>query len=79
MGRRRHPPEFRRKVLDLVDAGRPVTRVAEDLGIQRPVYVCLESARTFQNQKEFTMSLQWKGPAAYGWRVDSTVRPNKVR
>ncbi len=33
MGRRRYPPEFRRKVLDLVEAGRSVTDVAKDLGI----------------------------------------------
>lgn len=33
MGRRGYPPEFRRKVLDLVDAGRPVADVADDLGI----------------------------------------------
>ena len=29
----RYPAEFRRKVLDLVAAGRPVTQVAEDLGV----------------------------------------------
>jgi len=28
-----YPPEFRRKVLDLLAAGRSVTEVAEDLGI----------------------------------------------
>jgi transposase len=33
VGRRGYPPEFRRKVLDLVDAGRPVAEVARDLGI----------------------------------------------
>ncbi len=33
MGRRGYPPEFRRKVLDLVAAGRPVADVARDLGI----------------------------------------------
>lgn len=33
MGRRGYPPEFRRKVLDLVEAGRPVVYVARDLGI----------------------------------------------
>ncbi len=33
MGRRGHPPEFRRKVLDLVAAGRPIVDVAHDLGI----------------------------------------------
>jgi putative transposase len=33
MGRRGYPPEFRRKVLDLIDAGRKVADVARDLGI----------------------------------------------
>lgn len=30
---RSYPPEFRRKVLDRLAAGRSVTEVAEDLGI----------------------------------------------
>jgi transposase-like protein len=30
---RRYPAEFRRKVLDLVEAGRPVAQVAQDLDI----------------------------------------------
>jgi transposase len=33
MGRRGYPPEFRRKVLDLVEAGRPIAEVAQALGI----------------------------------------------
>ncbi len=33
MGRCGYPPEFRRKVLDLVAAGRPIVDVARDLGI----------------------------------------------
>ena len=33
MGRRGYPPEFRRKVLDLVEAGRPMAEVAKALGI----------------------------------------------
>jgi transposase-like protein len=33
MGQRGYPPEFRRKVLDLVEAGRSVADVARDLGI----------------------------------------------
>jgi putative transposase len=33
MGRRGYPPEFRRKVLDLIEAGRKVADVARDLGI----------------------------------------------
>ena len=30
---KRYPEEFRRKVLDLVAAGRPVAQIAADLGI----------------------------------------------
>lgn len=30
---RRYPVEFRRKVLDLVEAGRPVAEVADQLGV----------------------------------------------
>lgn len=33
MGRRGYPAEFRRRVLDLVDAGRPIADVARDLQI----------------------------------------------
>ena len=40
MGRRGYPPEFRRKVLDLVESGRPVVDVARDLGISaQSIYV----------------------------------------
>jgi transposase len=33
VGRCGYPPEFRRKVLDLVEAGRPIAEVAQALGI----------------------------------------------
>ena len=33
VGRRGHPPEFRRKVLDLLDVGRSVADVARDLEV----------------------------------------------
>ena len=33
MGRRGYPPEFRRRVLDLLPAGRRVTDLARDLGV----------------------------------------------
>ena len=40
MGRRGYPPEFRRRVLDLVEGGRPVADVARDLGISaQSIYV----------------------------------------
>ena len=33
MGKRGYPPEIRRRVLDLVEAGRKVAEIAHDLGI----------------------------------------------
>ena len=33
MGRCGYPPEFRRRVLDLVEAGRKIAEVADDRGI----------------------------------------------
>jgi transposase len=40
MGRRGYPPEFRRRVLDLLDAGRKVGDLARDLGISnQTIYV----------------------------------------
>jgi transposase-like protein len=33
MGRRGYPPEFRRRVLDLLTAGRKVADLARDLGV----------------------------------------------
>jgi transposase len=33
MGRRGYPPEFRQRVLDLIEAGRKIADVARDLGI----------------------------------------------
>lgn len=33
MGRRGYPPEFRRRALDLIEAGRKVVDVARDLGV----------------------------------------------
>ncbi|MFB4320730.1 transposase [Actinomadura sp. 21ATH] len=43
---RSYPPEFRRKVLDLVKAGRPVRQVAEDLHMpSQTIYVWLRQDR----------------------------------
>jgi transposase len=47
VGRRGYPPEFRRKVLDLVEAGRSVADVARDLGIsEQTVYTWRHQDRT---------------------------------
>jgi transposase len=49
MGRRGYPPEFRRKVLDLIDAGRNVTDIARDLGISsQTIYNCRRQHRIDQ-------------------------------
>lgn len=46
MGRRGYPPEFRRKVLDLVPSGRKVVDVARDLGISdQTIYSWLRQDR----------------------------------
>ena len=43
---KRYPEEFRRKVLDLVAAGRPVAQVASDLGISdQTIYAWRTSPR----------------------------------
>ena len=52
MGRRGYPPEFRRKVLDLVEAGRSVADVARDLGISA------ESIYTWRRQDRIDRGLQ---------------------
>jgi len=46
MGRRGYPPEFRRRVLDLVDAGRRISELAKDLGISdQTIYTWRRQAR----------------------------------
>jgi transposase len=41
MGRRGYPQEFRRRLLDLVEAGRPVVEVARELGVSAQlIYMC---------------------------------------
>jgi hypothetical protein len=54
MGRRGYPPEFRRKVLDLVEAGRPIAEIAKALGNGRPVDLHLAPSRPHR-----------QGPAAW--------------
>jgi transposase-like protein len=47
MGGRGYPPEFRRKVLDLVEAGRPIAEVAQALGIStQSIYTWRRQDRT---------------------------------
>lgn len=51
MGRRGYPPEFRRKVLDLVASGRSVAEVAHDLEISP------ESIYTWRRQDRIDQGL----------------------
>jgi putative transposase len=51
MGRRGYPPEFRRKVLDLVEAGRPIAEVAKALGISA------QSSSTWRRQDRIDKGL----------------------
>jgi transposase len=52
VGRSGYPPEFRRKVLDLIDAGRKVTDVARDLGISE------QSIYTWRRQDRIDRGLE---------------------
>jgi transposase-like protein len=52
VGRRGYLPEFRRKVLDLVEAGRPVADVARGLGINA------ESIYTWRRQDRVDRGFQ---------------------
>jgi transposase len=46
VGRRGYPPEFRRRVLELVEAGRMVAEIAGDLGIsEQTIYSWRRQAR----------------------------------
>jgi transposase len=51
MGRRGYPPEFPRKVLDLVEAGRPIAEVAKALGIS------VQSISTWRRQDRVDQGL----------------------
>lgn len=51
MGRRGYPPEFRRKVLDLVASGRPIAEVAQVLGVSA------ESIYTWRRQDRIDKGL----------------------
>ena len=53
MGRRGYPPEFRRRVLDLVESGRSVVHVARDLQIsQQTIYVWRRQDRIDRGEQD---------------------------
>jgi len=72
MGRRGYPPEFRRKVLDLVEAGRPIAEVAKVLRISA------QSIYTWRRQdridKGLTPGLSSRGRRS--WRSRSVGSPS---
>lgn len=46
MARRGYPPEFRRRVVDLVEGGKKISEVASELGVsQQTIYVWRRQAR----------------------------------
>lgn len=64
MGRRGYPPEFRRRVVDLVASGRSVADVARDLGISaESIYTWRRPGRATRRVRESTffyvVSPQW--------------------
>lgn len=59
MGRRGYPPEFRRRVLDLIEAGRPIADVARDLQIsQQTIYVWRRQDRIDRGLEPGTTSVE---------------------
>jgi transposase-like protein len=58
MGRRGYLPEFRRRVLALIDAGRKVRDVARDLGISE------QTAYVWRKQHRIDQGLEPVRPAA---------------
>jgi transposase-like protein len=70
MGRRGYPPEFRRRVLDLVEAGRPITQIAHDLGIsQQTIYVWRKQDRVDRGLEPGTTSVEAAELAAAHRRI----------
>ncbi|MGH2394402.1 MAG: transposase [Candidatus Limnocylindria bacterium] len=50
MGRRGYPPEFRRRVLELLDAGRRVSDLARDLNVSdQTIYIWRRQERISTN------------------------------
>ena len=55
---RRYPVEFRRKVLDLIEAGKPVAEIAEQLGITA------QTVYNWRNQDQIDRGLRAGGRRA---------------
>jgi transposase InsO family protein len=70
VGRRGYPPEFRRKALDLVEAGRPIAEVAQALGISG------QSISTWRRRRPGRPQLHPDRPNQL-WVTDSTEHPTR--
>ena len=71
MGRRGYPPEFRRRVLDLLAAGRRVTDLARDLGVSD------QTIYTWRRQEEIDRGLL-PGLTSAGW-AELTAANRRIR
>ena len=74
MGRRGYPPEFRRRVLDLVEAGRKIADVAHDLGIiDQTIYSWrrqdrIDLAWSLARRRRSRLSLSRRASGSASWR-----------
>jgi transposase-like protein len=77
VGRRGYPPEFRRKVLDLVASGRTVSEVAFDLEIsEQTIYSWLRQDRIDQGLKP-GLTTPERAELRANWPTLSDQRPSR--
>jgi Transposase len=70
MGRRGYPPEFRRRVLDLIEAGRKIADVATDLGISDETDLHVAAPRPHRPRARGGVVLSGEGRARRGAQAD---------
>jgi transposase len=70
MGRRGYPPEFRHRVLDLIEAGRKIADVARDLGVsQQTIYTWRRQDRIDRGLEPGTTTAENQALAAANKRI----------
>ena len=70
MGRRGYPPEFRRRVLDLIEAGRTIAEVARDLDVsQQTIYTWRRQDRIDRGLEPGTSSTEHAALTAANKRI----------
>jgi transposase len=68
---RRYPAEFRRKVLDLIEAGRPIPEIAAVLGV---------SEQTIYNwRRQYRIDRGLQAGVATGESAELTAAPKRIR